>query len=259
LFREPICAVTGGASGLGAALARELVGKGAQVVIADLDLPKAERVASSLGPNAHAEMVDVSVETQVSALAEKVRAEFGKVDFFFNNAGTSTYGETSDLPFSEWERVLRVNLMGVIAGSRAAYKIMREQGSGHIINIGSASVFTVDPLFGPYVTSKFGVVGFSRVLAIEAEVHNVNVSVVCPGNIRTPLLDQKEPSWLTPPISAQKAAQKILAGVARRRNIIVFPFRWRLLWWADRVHPGLLNPLRRIIARRGLSRKRSTP
>ena len=105
----------------------------------------------------------------MDSLVRRVKSDFGALDLFFNNAGTSTYGEACDLPFAEWDRGLRVNLMGVISGSLCAYRVMKEQGSGRIINIGSGSVFTCDPLFGPYVTSKFGVVGFTRVLAIEVD------------------------------------------------------------------------------------------
>ena len=94
------------------------------------------------------------------------------------------------------------------------------------------------------MTSKFGVVGFTRVLALEAEAYNVGVCVVCPGNIRTPMLDLKEPSWLTPAIPAQEAARYILRGMTHDQTIIVFPPRWRLIWWLDRLNPALLNPLR---------------
>lgn len=250
IFSNKVAVVTGGASGLGAALAKELVGAGATVIIADIAREKAQQVAAALGKSAHAIPLDVSSPEQIDSVVKQVKANFGALDLFFNNAGTSNHGEASDLPFSEWDRVLRVNLMGVIAGSLSAYRVMKEQGSGRIINIGSASVFTCDPLFGPYVTSKFGVVGFSRVLSIEAEAYNVRVSVVCPGNIRTPMLDQQEPSWLTPAIPAERAARCILRGITRNRKIMVFPLRWRFVWWADRVNPALLNPLRRVIVRR---------
>jgi NAD(P)-dependent dehydrogenase (short-subunit alcohol dehydrogenase family) len=250
-FSNKVAVVTGGASGLGAALAKELVAAGATVIIADIAQEKAQELAAALGKRAHAITLDVSSPEQMESVVQQVKSDFGALDLFFNNAGTSNHGEASDLPFSEWERVLRVNLLGVVAGSLCAYRVMKKQGSGRIINIGSASVFSCDPLFGPYVTSKFGVVGFSRVLAIEAEAYNVRVSVVCPGNIRTPMLDQKEPSWLTPAIPAERAARCILRGISRNRKIIVFPLRWRFVWWADRLSPALLDPLRRVIVRRG--------
>ncbi len=250
IFSNKVSVITGGASGLGAALAKQLVAEGATVVIADIAGEKAQEVAAKLGKHAHSITLDVTSPEQIDSVVRQVKSDFGALDLFFNNAGISTYGEVCDLPFAEWSRVLSVNLMGVIAGSLSAYRIMKAQGSGKIINIGSASVFTCDPLLAPYITSKFGVVGFSRVLAIEAEAYNIGVSVVCPGNIRTPMLDLKEPSWLTPAIPVEKAAQCILRGITRNRKFIVFPIRWRFIWWADRLNPALLDPLRRVIVRR---------
>jgi NAD(P)-dependent dehydrogenase (short-subunit alcohol dehydrogenase family) len=255
-FNNKVALITGGGSGLGAALAKRLTMEGARVIIADIALDRAQRVASELGERAHAVAVDVANPAELESVVQKAKSDFGSLDLFFNNAGISIYGEACDLPFSEWNRLLRINLMGVIAGSLSAYRIMKEQGSGQIVNIGSASVFTCDPLLAPYVTSKFGVVGLTRVLAIEAEAYNVQVSLVCPGNIRTPMLDEKEPSWLTPAIPVDEAARRILQAVSRNKKIIVFPLRWRLIWWVDRLNPSLLNPLRRMIVRRAQAREK---
>lgn len=241
--------VTGGGSGLGAALAKELASEGATVIIADIALGKAQGVAAALGSRAHAVHLDVANPLEMESVVTRVKSDFGALDLFFNNAGISSYGEMCDLPFEEWDHVIKVNLMGVVAGSVCAYRIMKEQRSGKIINIGSGSFYACDPLFGPYVTSKYGVVGLSRMLAIEAEAYNVNVSVVCPGIIRTPALAGKEPSPVTAPVSAETAARHILRGIERNKTFIVFPFRWRLLWWADRVSPALLNPFRRALIR----------
>ncbi len=256
-FEGKIAIVTGGGSGLGAALAKELAASGAKVVVADINVEKARIVAESIGRAAEARQVDVSDSAQVERLVSSTKAIYGSLDLMFNNAGTSIYGEITEFPLSEWERVLKVNLWGVILGSYSAYTVMREQREGWIVNIGSASVFTCDPLFGAYVTSKFGVVGFTRVLALEAEAYGVRVCVVCPGNIRTPLLDLREPSWLTRAIPVHEAARRILRSISRNQKFIVFPFRWRLVWWLDRLNPNLLNPLRRVIVRRARARKQT--
>lgn len=256
IYRNKIAVITGGASGLGAALGRELVARGATVIIGDIDRRKAEEVAMALGRSAHAIATDVTKAEQIDALTKQVKSEFGALDLFFNSAGISSYGEAYELPFTEWDRVLRVNLAGVVYGSLCAYRIMKEQGSGKIVNMGSGSFYTCDPLFGPYVTSKYGVVGFTRTLAIEAEAYNIGVSVVCPGIIRTPMLAGKEPSRLTAPVPVETAVQRILRGVERNQRFIVFPFRWRVMWWADRLSPALLNPFRRALIR--ARRRKST-
>jgi NAD(P)-dependent dehydrogenase (short-subunit alcohol dehydrogenase family) len=255
-FKDKVAVITGGAQGLGAALAKELIAVGATVVVADIHLEQAKAVAAGLGERAHAVALDVANPEQTAMVVQQVKSRFGTLDLYFNNAGILIYGEACDVAFSDWQRLLGINLMGVVAGSLFAYRVMKEQRSGRIVNIASASVFTCDPLFAPYVTSKYGVLGFSRVLAMEAEAYNVGVSVVCPGNIRTPMLDDKEPSWLTPAIPVERAARNILRGVAAKRKIIVFPLRWRLIWWADRLSPHLLNPLRRVIVRRAQARKK---
>jgi NAD(P)-dependent dehydrogenase (short-subunit alcohol dehydrogenase family) len=256
VFHNKVAVVTGGASGLGAALAQELASEGAVVVIADIALDEANAVAAKIG--AHAIALDVTNVEQMALMVQNVKSRFGALDLFFNNAGVMKVREACNLTFGEYDQVFRVNLMGVIAGSLSAFKVMKEQKSGKIVNIASSAVFTCDPFFGAYVASKSGVFGFSRVLAVEAEPHNVQVSVICPGNIRTPMLDGHEPSWLTPAIAADAAARKILTGIRRNRKIIVFPSIYRLMWWVDRLSPSLLNPLRRIIVQRALARKRDS-
>jgi short-subunit dehydrogenase len=153
------------------------------------------------------------------------------------------------LPLDQWQRVLQVNLWGVIAGSVAAYSVMAKQGSGYIVNIASNATSMHNPLFGPYVTSKCGVVGFSRVLSTEAEAFGVQVSVVCPGNIKTDMVNESELAWFTPALPVQEVARRILKGVAQRKRIIVLPFYAKVIAWLDRLSPKLLNPLRRAILR----------
>ena len=199
--------------------------------------------------------MDVSDSEQITSLVQRTKAVHGSLDLMVNNAGVACYDEILDFPFSGWQRILQVNLWGVIAGSVAAYSVMAEQGSGYIVNMASMATSLHNPMFAPYVTSKCGVVGFSRVLATEAEAHGVHVSVVCPGNIKTDFLGSGEPSRLTPAISAPDAARRILKGVRHRRRIIVFPFYARVAWWLDRLNPNLLNPLRREILRRERQRR----
>ena len=187
-----VAVVTGGGSGLGAAFSRALAADGTQVVIADIRGDLAAQAAAAIGGEARE--VDVSDAEQITNLLRETKSKYGSLDLVINNAGISAHGEPLEIPIDDWQRVLQVNLMGVIAGSLAALKIMAEQGSGRILNIGSLSGLALTPMLGPYTASKAGVVFFSRGLAEEAKAWGVQVSVACPGNIKTSIL----PSHVTP-------------------------------------------------------------
>jgi NAD(P)-dependent dehydrogenase (short-subunit alcohol dehydrogenase family) len=245
-----VAIVTGGGSGLGAALAREMAARGARVVIADVDLAKAQDVAASIGGSAEPAYLDVSDAAQVGALVSKVKADHGSVDIMVNNAGILMKGELLDLSLADWNRISSVNLGGVVSGALAAYSVMARQKSGHIINIASLSALTTPPLVAAYATTKSAVVTFSLALAAEAETHGVRVSVVCPGNIRTPMLSPHHISRFTPAIPVSEAAARIVRAAGRGEMMIVFPAYARLMWWMERLHHCLLAPLRREVLRR---------
>jgi NAD(P)-dependent dehydrogenase (short-subunit alcohol dehydrogenase family) len=262
--------VTGGASGIGAALGGALVRRGCAVVLADIDADGARRAAerlSAAGPGvAVAACVDVCDPDAVSSLVRDAVAEHGRLDLLFNNAGIGVGGPVEELLLVHWQRTLEVNLYGVIHGVMAAYPLMLRQGYGHIVNTASMAGLVPAPLMAPYATSKFGVVGLSLALRAEAARHGVRVSVVCPGVIDTPILDKREqaglpvpPSvqhvdpraWLTrlggPAYPPQRLAEDVLRGVAANRAIIVAPASARLAWRLWRWMPGLM--LRETIRR----------
>ena len=157
--------------------------------------------------------------------------------------------------------MLAINLTGVIAGSLAALRIMAEQDTGQILNIGSLTALALTPMLGPYSASKAGVVTFSRGLAEEARAFGVHVAVACPGNIQTAIL----PAHVTPlmaPMDPDYAARRILRALGQGKHIIVFPFYARLWWWLERLSPELSGPLRQVVVQRGLERapmRRETP
>jgi short-subunit dehydrogenase len=153
--------------------------------------------------------------------------------------------------------VLKVNLCGTIDVTLAAYGLMRGRGGGTIVNLASMSTFLLPPLFAPYITSKAAIVGFSRALSIEAEIHGVNVAVACPGNVRTPMLGGWKQSPLTPAMDAGEAAATILAGVDKGRKMMVFPLYAKAFYFLDRLDGAILNPFRREILRRARLRKRA--
>ncbi len=134
-FKDKVAIVTGGASGIGRELCRQLGGHGATVIVADVNREGAEEAASSIAGStagrARAAHLDVTDAEEVRKLIRDTAAEFGRLDYMFNNAGIAIGGDARDMDWEHWRRILDINLMGVIYGSRAAYSVMVEQGFGH--------------------------------------------------------------------------------------------------------------------------------
>lgn len=260
-----VAIVTGGASGIGAALCDRLVSRGAQVVVADVDEQLAAGVAKGLddrGPGrAEARALDVRDAAAVQAVVDDAVARHGRLDAIFNNAGIGMGGDIRELTTAHWERVIDVNLRGVVHGVHAAYPVMCRQGFGHIVNTASATGLFPTPRLVPYAATKWGVVGLSLSLRYEAAENGVKVSVVCPGGIDTPILDKGIPDDLpavpsAESVDAREAIRKasggklyppeamavdILRGMARNKAVIVAPTSARLMWLATRLSPALFG------------------
>ncbi len=242
--------VTGGGSGLGFALASALCGKGVLVVIADIDTrsaKSAERTLRLSGGEAFARRLDVTRPADSEKLVAWVIRQFGRLDYFFNNAGVSLRGETRDLARADWDRLLSVNFIGAIHAGNAAFKAMAEHGGGAIINIASASAFMPLPGAAPYSTSKFGILGYSENLRIEGADLGIRVTAVCPGFIRSNIrnnpavnVPQKESfAAAFREMPAEEAARRILAGIERNPSILIFPYYVRLLRWLHFFFPAI--------------------
>jgi NAD(P)-dependent dehydrogenase (short-subunit alcohol dehydrogenase family) len=258
-FKDKVAIVTGGASGIGRALCEELGQRGAQVVVADINVEGAERVASDItiaGGLAHGVRLDVTQAEDVRKLVEGTAAEEGHLDFMFNNAGICVVGEMRDMDLAHWQRLIDVNLWGVIYGTMAAYEVMIKQGFGHIVNAGSADGLIPFPMMAAYSATKHAVIGLSTGLRGEAAGLGVKVSVTCPGLIRTPMqLDstmvsqlrdedalRRQFAQLPVGMEAPQCARVILRGVKRNRGIIVVTAFARINWWLYRLHPALIKP-----------------
>ncbi|MBW1644078.1 MAG: SDR family oxidoreductase [Deltaproteobacteria bacterium] len=188
IFSGKTAIVTGGASGIGRALAEELARGKANVILADVNSKQLDEVVEAIrkaGNNAKAVTLDVSNYEAVKKLVEDTVADNSKLDYIFNNAGIAVGGEARDCSIDDWRSVLDVNLYGVINGVASAYPIMVEQGSGHIINTASIEGLMPFPGTISYVASKYAVVGLSNTLRLEGADLGVKVSVVCPGYIKT--------------------------------------------------------------------------
>jgi NAD(P)-dependent dehydrogenase (short-subunit alcohol dehydrogenase family) len=259
-FKDKISIVTGGASGIGQAISQTLGAGGAVVVIADVNLEGAQKVAAAIqqrGGRAEATHLDVTSAEDVQRIIDETVAKHGRLDLIFNNAGVAAGGEARDLSLADWRRIVDVNLMGVIYGTTAAYEVMVKQGFGHIVNTASLAGLLGAPFMVPYSASKHAVVGLSKSLRSEAADLGVKVTAICPGYIQTNIFEaspwrkinkddilQKIPFKL---IEAEEAARIILRGVARNKALVVFPGYAKFFWFLSRLSLKLIAPLDRKI------------
>lgn len=259
IFDGAVAIITGGASGIGAALARELVKRGSEVVLADLQRDLAEKVADEIrkeGGKARAIELNVANFTAVEALVQETVRGTGRLDYMFNNAGIGILGLSSQYRIEDWNAILDTNLRGVIHGTHAAYQVMLKQKFGHIVN--TASMGGLTTFFGGgtgYGTTKHAIVGLSTILRAEAGLSGIRVSVLCPGVIRTPilglgkycinLLDNVSAQQTLElferfkPMAPEKFAVKTLNAISKNKAIIIIPSWYKLFWWLERLSPSL--------------------
>eukprot|EP01028_Stygiella_incarcerata_P011786 TRINITY_DN685_c0_g5_i1.p1 TRINITY_DN685_c0_g5~~TRINITY_DN685_c0_g5_i1.p1 ORF type:complete len:299 (-),score=79.69 TRINITY_DN685_c0_g5_i1:109-900(-) len=196
-LKGKVVVVTGAGSGIGEGIARKYASLGCKVAISDLFLESAERVAKEItseGGEAFAIQMDVSDEESVANGMKRIKEELGIIDILINNAGFQHIEEIVTLSFKDWRRMMGVHLDGAFLCTRAVLPDMYENDrGGRIVFIGSVHSKVVSLLKAPYCTAKHGVVGLARVLAKEGAKHNVASNVICPGFVRTPLVDKQIP------------------------------------------------------------------
>jgi len=194
-LQDRIAVITGASTGIGQSIASAFAAEGAKTVLASRSREKLEAAAGEIrrtGGQAVVVATDVTVEDEVIALFRQTLDAFGRVDILVNNAGVSKGSPPEELSLEVWQQVLDVNLTGAFLCSREAFKIMKTQRSGRIISIGSVSAKVPRVHSAPYTTSKFGLEGLTRSLALDGREHGIAVSIIHPGNTMTPIWTGRE-------------------------------------------------------------------
>ena len=195
-LKDKVAVITGAASGIGREIAVIFAREGAKIAIADLDPKAAEATARELDPSGERAIgvaMDVSDEAQVDAGVAKVIATFGALDVMISNAGIQIVAPVVDFEFAKWKKLLAIHLDGAFLTTRAALRQMYKQKSGSIIYMGSVHSKEASMLKAPYVTAKHGLIGLAKVVAKEGAAHGVRANVICPGFVRTPLVEKQIP------------------------------------------------------------------
>jgi 3-hydroxybutyrate dehydrogenase len=210
-----VALITGAASGIGRGIAKRYLEEGARVVIADLNLDAAKESAAILADAKTAVGIgmDVANEAQVNAGVESALGTFGRLDTLVSNAGIQIVHRIEEFPYAEWKRLMAIHLDGSFLATKACIKQMYKQKSGALIYMGSVHSYEASPLKSAYVTAKHGLVGLMRTVAMEGARHGVRANVICPGFVRTPLVDKQIPEQARAlGISEERVIKDVMLG-----------------------------------------------
>ncbi len=210
-----VALITGAASGLGHGIAERYAAAGAKIAIADIDADAAKRAAAELGGEDRfiGVTMDVTDEAAVNAGVEETVSRLGTVDVLVSNAGVQIVHPLEDFPFAEWKKLLSIHLDGAFLTTKACLPHMYRQGSGSVIYMGSVHSKEASPLKSAYVTAKHGLLGLARVISKEGAAHGVRANVICPGFVKTPLVEKQIPEQARDlGISEQEVIERVMLG-----------------------------------------------
>jgi 3-hydroxybutyrate dehydrogenase len=216
-LENKIALITGAAGGIGRGIANRFVAAGAKVAIADLNADAAHATADAINSNypgqAFAVAMDVTDEVAVNAGVDAVVQHWGRVDILVANAGIQIVHKTEDFPFADWKKLLAIHLDGAFLTSKACLPHMYAKGSGSIIFMGSVHSKEASPLKSAYVTAKHGLIGLAKVIAKEGGPHGIRANVICPGFVKTPLVEKQIPEQAARlGISEDEVVKRIMLG-----------------------------------------------
>jgi NAD(P)-dependent dehydrogenase (short-subunit alcohol dehydrogenase family) len=253
------CFVTGAASGIGRATALAAARAGGDLYLTDIDAAGLDGAVGEIrgggGKVSHAKAIDIRDHDAVVALAAEIHAAHGSMDVVMNVAGVSTWGTIDKLQHSDWQQMIDVNLVGPISVLECFVPPMIEAGrGGHVVNVSSAAGLLGLPWHAAYSASKFGLRGVSEVLRFDLRRHGIGVSLVCPGGVRTPLVETVNIVGVDPAnprirklkarfekraVSPEHVAERTLEGIAKGRYLVFTSADIRAGYWAQRFCPPL--------------------
>lgn len=259
-MKDRLVLVTGAAQGIGRATALAFAHQGARIVLTDIcERPLGEALAlvRATGASATAHLLDVTDAAAQQALAAELAQSWGVPDVLVNNAGVAYLGPVLDTPAAAWRRMIDINLMGVVYGCQAFLPLMQAAGGPrHILNVASLAGIAPVPNMSAYAASKFAVVGFTEVLAMELAGSEILASAVCPGIIDTPITDSPCSASIRPSqlerlqsyyrkngAPASLVADAMVDAVRRRRGLVLVGPMARPAYYLKRLFPALLRKL----------------
>lgn len=229
-FDDAVAVITGAGSGIGRASAHSFARRGARVVVTDVDAERARTVAAELGDRGVAARCDVTSLADLEAARDLALERFGRVDLVMNNVGVIALGPVEEIPLEAWQRVIDVNLLGVVRSNLVFLPVLFRQGSGHIVNTASTAgllPYGFDRL--PYTATKHAVVGLSESLALYLRPRGIGVSCLCPAGVKTNIVEQitfygkptppRAPAF--PVLDAETVGELVAEGVGAGRFLIL--------------------------------------
>ena len=255
-FQGAVAVVTGAASGIGKALSLALADQGANVVLCDLQedlLAEVYDESIKRGREPLQICVDVRDPESVKGALHQALDHYGRLDLVFNNAGIVVEGTIEQHSIEDWNQIIDINFKGVVHGVHNAYSIMKDQGFGHIVNTASlAGLIPVPKVIG-YTATKHAVVGLTRVIRIEGAKYGIRATAVCPGQVRTPILQggkfgrvsntQPDTESSRALLEPDELAAKILQQVKRNKRLIVEPLSAKRVTIVNKLLPGLYEKI----------------
>lgn len=265
-FNNKKCVITGAASGIGKSTAIKLAKLGVNLFLTDINTAGLKEVADLIhqqgGKVSKYKALDVSKYEEVKNFADEIHKEFGSMDLIMNIAGISIWGEVHNLEHEHWQRCINIDLWGPIHVMECFLKETIKAGKGgHLVNVSSSAGLFGLPIHSPYSAAKAGIVGISEVLRFDLERYNIGVTLVCPGAVKTPLVntveiigvDKSNPAavelqdkFLERAITPDNVADQIIKAIIKNKYLILTSFDMKALYWFKRK----MNPLYRLIMRK---------